>query len=310
MAVHSVKRLLLACVFRTGPIKLGSRCLSSSTTTTTQFEAAPSVADEVKVDHLDGDQKGIAVLSLRRFRYKNAMGKNFLIRISDAVEEMRFNNDIRCVVVRSEVPGVFCAGADLKERLQMTDKEVAEFVNTHIRENITRLQNLPMPTIAAIDGAALGGGLELALGCDLRVASSNAKIGLIETSLAIFPGGGGTQRLPRTVGVALAKELIFTSRVLDGVQAKEHGIVNHCVEQNDNGDAAYLRALQLAEEILPNGPIGVRMAKAAISKGSQVDLESGLKFEEAYYAQIIPTKDRIEGLKAFKEKRRPKYEGH
>lgn len=150
----------------------------------------------------------------------------------------------------------------------------------------------------------------MALSCDLRVAADSAKLGLVETGLAIIPGGGGTQNLPRIVGPAKAKELIFTSRSFDGKQAEEYGVVNYCVDQNDDNDAAYQRAVKLAEEILPNGPIAVRMAKAAINRGLEVDLESGLKYEEAYYAQVIPTKDRIEGLKAFKEKRKPNYQGH
>ncbi|KAL8595174.1 hypothetical protein ACOMHN_013847 [Nucella lapillus] len=121
---------------------------------------------------------------------------------------------------------------------------------------------------------------------------------------------GGTQRLPRTVGVARAKEMIFTSRVLDGEQAREMGVVNHAVPQNTQGDAAYLRALDLAMDILPQGPIALRMAKMAINHGSEVDIQSGMKYEEAYYAGVIPTKDRIEGLTAFKEKRKPVYKGH
>jgi len=131
----------------------------------------------------------------------------------------------------------------------------------------------------------------------------------VETRLAIIPGGGGTQRLPRVIGVAKAKELIYTARILDGSEAAEIGLVNHAVEQNKAGDAAYHRAVELAEEIIPNGPIGVRMAKISISRGSQVDLSTGLAIEEACYAQVIPTKDRIEGLMAFKEKRPPHYKG-
>lgn len=127
--------------------------------------------------------------------------------------------------------------------------------------------------------------------------------------MAIMPGAGGTQRLPRVLNVSLAKELIFTARVFNGEEAQQMAVVNHAVEQNANKDAAYLKALQLAEEILPNGPIGVKMAKKAIDKGIQVDLSTGYAIEEACYAQIIPTKDRLEGLKAFAEKRKPVYKG-
>uniref|UniRef100_A0A6A7G0Q6 Methylglutaconyl-CoA hydratase n=1 Tax=Hirondellea gigas TaxID=1518452 RepID=A0A6A7G0Q6_9CRUS len=190
----------------------------------------------------------------------------------------------------------------------MSPEEVAPFVS-RTRNAISGLESLPMPVIAAIDGAALGGGLELALATDIRVASKSARIGLVETKLAIIPGAGGTQRLPRIVGIARAKELIYTAAILNGEEAEEIDLVNYCVDQNEQGDAAYLKALEIAQKILPNGPIGVRMAKTAITKGMEVDLSSGLCIEEACYAQVIPTKDRIEGLAAFKEKRTPNYKG-
>lgn len=149
----------------------------------------------------------------------------------------------------------------------------------------------------------------MALACDIRTVADNALLGLVETKLAIIPGAGGTQRLPRILNPALAKELIFTARIFKGAAAYEMGICNHSVPQNDSKDAAYLKALELAKEILPNGPIGVRMAKKAIDKGMQVDLNTGYAIEEACYAQVIPTKDRLEGLKAFAEKRKPEYKG-
>jgi len=257
---------------------------------------------------LEGEQQGIAVFSMHRHKAKNAFSRNMVNQLRTAMESVKFDKDVRVVVVRSEVPGVFCAGADLKERATMTQEEVGAFVSS-IRRMTMDLEELPMPVIAAIDGAALGGGLELALACDMRTASDNAKVGLVETRLAIIPGGGGTQRLPRLVGPALAQELIYTARVLNGEQASQIGLVNHSVPQNDNHDAAYHRAIKLAEEIIPQGPIAVRMAKTAVNRGMQVDLMSGLAVEQACYAQIIPTKDRIEGLKAFKEKRKPLYKG-
>ncbi|XP_035425236.1 methylglutaconyl-CoA hydratase, mitochondrial isoform X3 [Cygnus atratus] len=199
-------------------------------------------------------------------------------------------------------------GADLKERAKMHSSEVGSFVSK-ARATINEMANLPVPTIAAIDGTALGGGLELALACDIRVAASCAKMGLVETKLAIIPGAGGTQRLPRTIGVSLAKELIFSARIVDGEEAKSIGLISHVVEQNEAGDAAYRRALALAREFLPQGPVAMRVAKLAINQGMEVDLVTGLAIEEACYAQTIPTKDRIEGLLAFKEKRPPRYKG-
>lgn len=194
------------------------------------------------------------------------------------------------------------------ERAKLTQPEVTRFVN-RLRFLLTSIEQLPMPVLAAVDGTCLGGGLEMALACDIRTVADNALLGLVETKLAIIPGAGGTQRLPRILNPALAKELIFTARIFKGTDAYRMGICNHSVPQNDNKDAAYLKALALAKEILPNGPIGVRMAKKAIDKGMQVDLNTGYAIEEACYAQVIPTKDRLEGLKAFAEKRKPEYKG-
>uniref|UniRef100_A0AAX7VAS7 AU RNA binding protein/enoyl-CoA hydratase n=1 Tax=Astatotilapia calliptera TaxID=8154 RepID=A0AAX7VAS7_ASTCA len=235
--------------------------------------------DDLRVRYLDGEDSGIVVVGINRPKAKNAISKNLVKMMFEAVEDIKKNKKVRSVILCSLVPGIFCAGS------------------------------LPVPTIAAIDGAALGGGLEMALACDIRISSNTAKMGLVETKLAIIPGAGGTQRLPRVIGVSLAKELIFAARVVDGTQAQQMGLVSHSVEQNDSGDAAYLRALELAREINPQGPIAIRMAKLAINQGIEVDLSTGLAIEEACYSQVIPTKDRLEGLAAFKEKRQPHFKG-
>ncbi|KAI9351385.1 ClpP/crotonase-like domain-containing protein [Obelidium mucronatum] len=217
--------------------------------------------------------------------------------------ELRFDETVRVVVLRSAVDKVFCAGADLKERAQMDAKEVSVFVHG-LRSAFSEVETLPVPTIAAIDGAALGGGLEVALAADIRVAGAGARLGLPETKLAIIPGAGGTQRLPRLIGASRAKELIFTGRVLDNKAAFSIGLVNHAVD-----GVAFEKAIEIAREILPAGPVATRMAKLAIDKGVQVDIASGMAIEQGCYAQIIPTEDRIEGLRAFKEKRTPVYKG-
>lgn len=134
-------------------------------------------------------------------------------------------------------------------------------------------------------------------------------LGLVETKLAVLPGAGGTQRLSRILPIHLAKELIFTGRLIDGQQAYDLGMFNYVVEQNHEGDAAYNKALELAEEILPGGPVALKYAKYAINKGIEVDLNSGLAIEAACHTLCVHTKDRIEGLKSFKEKRLPKYKG-
>lgn len=162
-----------------------------------------------------------------------------------------------------------------------------------------------MPTIAAIEGAALGGGLEMAMACDFRIAGDKAILGTPETSLAIMPGAGGTQRLPRLIGMAKAKELIYTARKISNKDAEKIGLVDYAVVSGD----AMKKATALACEILPNGPIGVRMAKESINTGLQADLATAMSIERQCYAQLLPTKDRIEGLNAFREKRKPIYRG-
>lgn len=262
---------------------------------------AASGAREVMLERSSG---GVATVTLNRPATRNAIGKQFLAELRAAVAEVRFDETVRCVVLRSAVDKVFCAGADLKERAQMDQRQVAEFV-FGLRSAFSEVETLPMPTIAAIEGFALGGGAELALACDLRVVGENAKLGFPETGLAIIPGAGGTQRLPRLIGACKAKELIFTARVLGAEQAVGVGLANYAVEAGQ----AEAKALELAGEILPRGPVAVRMAKAAIDQGMQTDRETGMAIERACYAQVIPTKDRVEGLTAFKEKRKPVYEG-
>lgn len=272
------------------------------------YRGLSSAGPDVVIEKLSGDCEGITVLGLNRPAAKNAISKNLLKEMKEAVDGIRHDSSVRVLLLRSLVPGVFCAGADLKERAKMKPEEVGPFV-TKARSLISDLENLPMPVIVALDGAALGGGLEMALACDLRVAADTTKMGLVETKLAIIPGAGGTQRLPRIVGSAKAKELIFTAAIINGKEGEDIGLVNYVVPQNETRDAAYLRSLELAQKIIPNGPVGVKMAKVAISRGVEVDLTTGLSIEEACYAQVIPTKDRIEGLTAFKEKRTPNYKG-
>ncbi|KND04522.1 uncharacterized protein SPPG_00251 [Spizellomyces punctatus DAOM BR117] len=258
---------------------------------------------ECFIERLDGKDTGISVLNFNRPAAKNALGRVFMKQFQDALDEMRFDDQVRVVIVRSLVNKVFCAGADLKERATMTPPEVAGFVYG-LRTAFGNLESLPVPTIAAIDGAALGGGLEVALSTDIRVAGAGAKLGLPETRLAIIPGAGGTQRLPRLIGIPKAKELIFTARTLNSEEAEKIGLVNHAT-----AGSAYNKALELARQILDKGPVAIKMAKLAIDKGSQVDISSGLAFEQTCYAQVIPTEDRLEGLAAFREKRDPIYKG-
>lgn len=247
----------------------------------------------------------VTTLNLSRPSSKNALGRVMLSQLSACIQELQTCKETRVLVLRSTVPGVFCAGADLKERLTMSKEQVPVFVS-QLRSTFSALSKLPMPTIAAVDGAALGGGLELALCCDMRVAGGKAVLGLPETKLAIIPGAGGTQRLPRLIGSSKSMDLIYTGRRLNSQEALQLGLVNR---QTTVDGGAYEVAMQLAEEIAENGPIALRMAKQAITRGMQVDLISAMLVEEQCYSQVIPTSDRLEGLAAFKEKRIPKYRG-
>ncbi|KAF8948881.1 hypothetical protein BGZ47_001609 [Haplosporangium gracile] len=273
---------------------------------TTSQPAAHPEGKECYLERLTGDDQGIAVLNFNRPKAFNALSRKFVGEFRDALQELRYDNDARVVIIRSLVEGAFCAGADLRERATMNMTEVRQFL-TNLRDSFRELETLPIPTIAVIDGAALGGGLEMALCCDMRVGGGNkkVKIGLVETKLAIIPGAGGTQRLPRLIGIPKAKELIYSSKILNSAAAKDIGILNHAVTE----ESGYNKALEVAREILPMGPLAIRMAKSAIDKGTQFEIDSGLEYEQACYAQIMPSEDRLEGLASFREKRKPVYKG-
>ncbi|XP_033335209.1 methylglutaconyl-CoA hydratase, mitochondrial [Megalopta genalis] len=286
-----------------------SICATAMRTLSTKAMLNPKDdAKEVILKYLDGKDNGIVVLGFNRPASRNAFGKTLVSQLREAISCIREDTKLRVLIIRSLVPKIFCAGADLRERLKMDNSEASLFVSS-LRDIMNNIESLPTPVITAIDGIALGGGLELALATDIRVASSEATMGLVETKLAIMPGAGGTQRLPRIVGPAKAKELIYTARILNGEHAMKIGLVNEVVPQNKDGDAAYQTALSIAREILPNGPIGVKVSKVAISNGLELPIADGLEIEKQCYSQILDTKDRIEGLAAFVSKRVPVYQG-
>ncbi|XP_023945847.2 enoyl-CoA hydratase domain-containing protein 2, mitochondrial [Bicyclus anynana] len=258
---------------------------------------------------LGGDDRGIAVYGLNSPRDKNALGFDLLQSMKEVNQLIREDTKISVVILHSLVKGIFCAGANLKERFKMNDDEVARFVRT-LRNTFIEIEDLPMPTIAAVEGVAVGGGLELALACDIRIAAETAKLGLVETGRGLIPGAGGTQRLPRVIHPNIAKELIFTSRIVSGKEAKDLGVVNHVVPQNSSHTAAYERAVGVAREIISNAPIALRCAKQAINEGVQLSIKDGYEVEQKCYEKNIPTQDRREGMLSFIEKRKPQYKGH
>lgn len=250
------------------------------------------------------EEDGIAVLTLNQPERANALSKQLLSDFQTALEKLHTDRSVRAVIITGSGEKAFCAGADLKERHGMAAEEVKQAVK-QIGTVIGEIERLPKPVIAAINGAALGGGLELALACDLRLAAKDAKLGLTETALAIIPGAGGTQRLPRLIGAGKAKELIYAAERLSGEQAERIGLVEYAVEKKDVME----RSRQLAKKIAKNGPLALAQAKIAINSGLETDLATGLRIEELAYQALIPTEDRLEGLRAFKGKRAPNYEG-
>jgi len=248
--------------------------------------------------------ENIAKITLTRPNAANSLSRQMVSELDSILHEIKSDSAVRCVIITGQGTKAFCAGADLKERASMTEKEVRQTLDC-IRQMIEHIALLPQPVIAAINGAALGGGTELALACDVRIASEQAILGLTETSLGIIPGAGGTQRLPRLIGMGRAKELIFTARKITAQEALKIGLVEFVV----SADSLEAEAVYLAKQIVENAPIAVSQAKFAIDKGLEVDLQTGLAIERKAYELTIPTKDRKEGLQAFKEKRAPNYTG-
>jgi enoyl-CoA hydratase/carnithine racemase len=249
-------------------------------------------------------ENGIAIVTLNRPEAANALSTALLNELSELLGHLAFRKDVRVVIVTGAGEKVFCAGADLKERAGMNETEVRKTVAL-IRETINQVEQLPQPVIAALNGSAFGGGLELALACDIRVAADTAQLGLTETSLGIIPGAGGTQRLPRLIGTGKAKELIFTAKRITAKEAEQIGLIEYAVPSAQLME----KALEIAGQIAANAPIAVRQAKLAVNRGLDVDLATGLRLEQMAYEVTIPTKDRLEGLQAFKEKRKPVYKG-
>ncbi|NMH73650.1 enoyl-CoA hydratase [Bacillus sp. RO2] len=247
----------------------------------------------------------VATVTLNRPDAMNAFNYDMLVELGNVAEELRTNADVRVVVITAAGEKAFSVGADLKERRGLTEQQVRRNVYK-IGDVFNRIADLPQPTIAAINGYAFGGGMELLLACDFRVTCKDVKMGLTETSLAIIPGAGGTQRLPRIIGEAKAMELILTARRFTGEEASGFGLITRLV---DEASQVLDGAMELAREMLKNGPVAVQQAKFAIRQGMGVDMQTGLQIERKAYEVIIPTEDRVEALVAFGEKRAPEFKG-
>lgn len=244
----------------------------------------------------------VEIWTLGRPERMNALARSTVRKLGQLARAVEKDGDVRAVILTGAGDRAFCAGADLKERRGMSEEDVRDFLALY-RSVFGALDRLSKPIIAALNGVAFGGGLELALACDFRVMASAAKIGLTEVSLAIIPGAGGTQRLTRIVGEAKAKELILFSRRMDAEEAKRLGVVTAVA------DDALAAALEMAQTFEKAAPIAVSAALEAIDAASDLPLDAGLIHERRCYERTLESEDRLEALAAFQEKRSPVYRG-
>lgn len=251
------------------------------------------------------EQRGaVEVWTINGEDRRNAIRRSTLKELEAMVARICSSPEVRAVIITGAGDKAFCAGADLKERATMSDEEVRGFL-TSLRKVFRNIEQSDAVFIAAINGSAIGGGTELALACDLRVAAPAAEMGLTEVKLGIIPGGGGTQRLTRLVGPGRTKDLILTGRRMNAAEAFTFGAVNRLAPEGRLLETAY----QLVQAIAENAPIAVATAKHAIDDGLDLPLEEALALELQRYEQVLQTEDRLEGLRAFAEKRPPRYQG-
>lgn len=246
----------------------------------------------------------IAELALDRPEAMNAVSTQMARDLGAACAELSVDQGVRVVLVTSTNAKAFCVGADLRERGSFTDADLVA-QRPVARAAYGGVLNLPMPTIAVVEGYALGGGLEIALSCDLIIAGSAAVLGLPEVSVGVIPGGGGTQLLTRRIGWSRAAGMIFTARRMPATEAAGLGVVDEVVEAG----AARNRGFGLATQIAANSPVGLRQAKRAMRLGADVDLATGLEVEDGCWRATAFSGDRAEGVAAFNEKRIPEWPG-
>ncbi|NQT48015.1 MAG: enoyl-CoA hydratase/isomerase family protein [Chloroflexi bacterium] len=251
------------------------------------------------------DEKGMARIIINRPEVRNALNQATRAEIREAVDDLKKDKNVRVVTITGAGDKAFVAGADITEFKGATPVTMEERASTLGQQLYNDVENLPMPVIAMINGFCLGGGNELAMACDIRIASENAKFGQPEINIGFIPGGGATLRLPRLIGWGRAKELIYTGRIIDAAEAERIGLVDKVVSQDKLEDTVN----QLAETIASKSPLITRIAKKAINTGMYTDLAAGLAYEKGCFALCFSTKDFLEGVNAFMEKRKPEFEG-
>jgi methylglutaconyl-CoA hydratase len=266
-----------------------------------------ATSTETETDPVRLERRGsVGILTIDREPRRNALSRKTLFELGRLGAELVRDPAIRVVLVTGAGDKVFCAGADLKERQGMSNEDVRVQVGLY-RSELRVLDESPKPVVAVLNGSAFGGGLELALVCDLRVAARHAVLGLPETTLGIIPGAGGTQRLPRVVGEARAKEMILLGRPIDAETALAWGLVNRVVPI---GAASPVEdAIAWLEPIAFGAPIAQAAALAAIDDSFELSMQHGLEIERVHYDETLRSADRSEALRAFAEKRRPAFTG-
>jgi enoyl-CoA hydratase/carnithine racemase len=253
---------------------------------------------------LQQDRGSIRVLTLDGEAQMNVLSRELVAELGQHARAAAVDPSIRVVIVTGAGKRAFCAGANLKERKGWTDDDVRRWL-VELHGNLREIERCPKPWIAAINGLALGGGFELALACDLRVMDPAAQIGLTETKIGVIPGGGGTVRLARLIGLGRAKDLILTARRVEAAEALHLGIANRISAAGDSVSAA----VALAHEISANAPVAVAAAKASIDEAWDLATDAALERERHHYEKVLLSEDRLEGLKAFAEKRPPRWQG-
>ncbi|NPA15648.1 MAG: hypothetical protein GXO44_03750 [Deferribacteres bacterium] len=246
----------------------------------------------------------IAIVTINRPKVLNALNATVIEELGKAFTELKNDPEVGAVILTGAGEKAFVAGADISGLVELNPLEGKEFAEKG-QAVFNLIENLGKPVIAAINGFALGGGCELAMACTIRIASEKAKLGQPEVNLGIIPGYGGTQRLPRLVGKGRAMELILTGRMVDASEAYQMGLVNKVVAPEKLLD----EAIEMAKVILSKGPLAVKFAMEAVNRGLEVNLEEGLKIEADLFGICCATEDKVEGTKAFLEKRKPNFKG-
>jgi enoyl-CoA hydratase len=244
----------------------------------------------------------IGTITFNRPKALNAMNRQVFSELSRVLDDVREDREVRVVIMTGQGTKSFIAGTDITEMQHLTPSQAREFALL-ARNAIDKIENLEKPVIAAINGFALGGGCEIALACDLRIAAENARLGQPEITLGIIPGSGGTQRLQRLIGIPRAKELIFTGEVIDAQTALQIGLVNRVVPLS----SLLEEAGKLAKKMVDLGGIALGLAKAAMNLGARVGLGEALQYEIECFSQCFATRDQKEGMAAFLQRRKPHF---